>query len=403
MVRDFTEATKQRLSDEIDDINKSTWSPVTDAIGDVISYAGKWLGIISLKDDMSNVESYQRTVLDMTDTTKNELEEIFKAVYDIDKKYKSKLVEIVDNEKAYNERLKYLFGIIQPHFSICSAATINKGIADYDKKLKATSSKLNSTFEKEVDWAAKRAALEATKGTLNGIIKGVVDFVCLPGNMIKNIVTGNYLGLFTDTWDIIDDFFATCGNIGGLLSIGIGYGLGSLMNNTNMKNEGVRQGEAYGGVDGLTEFLKAEEKINGEGGATTLMRKGSEFIDAVSDICDLTSDAKDFFEDPKKLIDPKFGFKGYSPVKKADMLEKYQDDYRKWQALYRRTVKGNYAVWFKNLSNAKSFLDPFIDTLWGDEDAWKDHGKAPVEKFNKWFKYIGDVYELNEDLNELGG
>lgn len=70
MVRDFTEATKQSLSGEIDDINKSSWSPVTDAIGDAVSYAGKWLGVISLKDDMSNVESYQRTVLDMTDMTK---------------------------------------------------------------------------------------------------------------------------------------------------------------------------------------------------------------------------------------------------------------------------------------------------------------------------------------------
>ena len=56
MVRDFTQATKERLSNEIDDINKKTWSPVTDFIGDIFLYGGKWLGILSLNDDMSNVE-----------------------------------------------------------------------------------------------------------------------------------------------------------------------------------------------------------------------------------------------------------------------------------------------------------------------------------------------------------
>lgn len=401
MVRDFTEATKQRLSGEIDDINKSTWSPVTDAIGDVISYAGKWLGIISLKDDMSNVESYQRTVLDMTNTTKKELEQIFEDVYALDKEFKGKFAEIVENETAYNDRLKYLFGIIKPNFNICSAATIKKDIGAYDNKLKATSAKTNATFEKEVDWAAKQAALEATKGTISSIFKAAVDLVCLPASMIKNIVTGNPLGIFTDTWNLVDDVFAVGGNLVGLASLGIGYAIGGITGNTKVIHESVKYSEAYGGVSGLTEVLEAEEKINGEGGATTFMRKISQTIDVASDACGLFSDAKDFFDDPKKLMDSNFGFKKYSPIKKADMLEDYSKDYRKWQSLYRNYVKDNHVNTWKNISNIKSFFDPVVDYATGDDAALDGVGKTTVEKSNKWFKFTGDVIDFGKDTYEV--
>lgn len=403
MVRDFTEATKQRLSGEIDDINKSTWNPVTDAIGDVISYAGKWLGIISIKDDMSNVESYQRTVLDMTDMTKKELEQIFEDVYDIDKEFKGNFAEIVENEIAYNDRIKFLFEQIKPNFSICSAATIRKNIVSYDEKLRTTSNKTNDTFKKEVDWAAKQAALEATKGTISSLFKGVVDIVCLPASMIKNIVTGNYIGIATDTWNIIDDVFAVGSNLVGLASLGLGYAIGGISGSTNIKNEAVKYSEAYGGAKGLTDTLKAEEEINGEGGLITGMRKVSEGIDATSAAVGLFSDCKDFFENPEKMMDFDFGFKEYSPIKKADMLEKYQGDYRQWQSLYRNYVKDNHVIELKNISNAKSFFDPVIDYAFGDSEALDNHGKAILEKSNKWYKAFGDAYDLGEDISELLG
>lgn len=400
MVRDFTEATRQRLSGEIDDINKSTWSPVTDAIGDVISYAGKWLGIISLKDDMSNVESYQRTVLDMTDMTKKELEQIFEDVYAIDKEYQGKFAEIVENETAYNDRLKFLYGLIKPNFSICSAATIKKDIGAYDEKLKATSAKTNATFEKEVDWAAKQAALEATKGTISSIFKAAVDIVCLPASMIKNIATGNPIGILTDTWSIIDDVFAVGGNLVGLASLGIGYAIGGISGNTKVIHESVKYSEAYGGASGLTDVLEAEEEINGEGGLITGMRKISQTIDTASAAYGLFKDAKDFLEDPEKLMDLDFGFKEYSPIKKADMVQEYQEDYRKWQALYRNYVKDNHVITLKNISNAKSFLDPIVDFATGDDTALDGVVKTTVEKSNKWFKALGDAYEFGEDAYE---
>lgn len=402
MVRDFTEETRQRLSEEIDDINKKTWSPVTDAIGDVFSYAGKWLGII----DMSNVESYQRIVLDMTNMTKKELNQIFEDVYDLDKEYKGEFAKIVENEIAYNDRLKFLFERIKPNFSICSAATIRKGIAVYDERLKTTSSKTNATFEKEVDWAAKQAALEAAKGTVSSIFKGIVDIVCLPASIIKNVATGNLIGIATNTWDIIDDVFAVGSNLGALASLGLGYTISIFSNDTKVIHESVKYGEAYGGASGLTDALKAEEEVNGGNGFITGMRKFSEFADSFCASFDLFSDCKDFLEKPEKMMDFDFGFQKYSTIKKADMVKEYQDDYRKWQSLYRNYVKKNHVIELKNISNAKDFLDPITGLFSGDDkgewaSAFGGEGAEAFKKSNKWYKALDDAYDLSEDICEL--
>ena len=55
MVRDYTEETKERLLKQIDEVNNETWCWLTDGLGDFFTSAGKWLGILNLRDDMSNV------------------------------------------------------------------------------------------------------------------------------------------------------------------------------------------------------------------------------------------------------------------------------------------------------------------------------------------------------------
>lgn len=405
MVRDFTEATKERLSNEIDDINKSTWNPVTDFIGDVFMYAGKWLGIISLDDDMSNVKSYQKRVLDMTDMTKKELKQIFDDVYDIDKEFKGYFEKLNTRESVYNEKLKYLYGIIQPNFTLPNVHQIRAQTGTYDVQLKAIDGKINKDFEKEVDWAAKQAALESAKGTVSGLFKAAVDIVCLPASMIKNIATGNFIGIATDTWSIIDDVFSVGGNLVGLAVIGIGYGIGAATNNSSIKDEAVKYSNAYGGATGLTDILEAEEEVNGKSGLISGMKKISQTIDTASDAYSLFSDAKDFLEDPKKMMDFDFGFKEYSPIKKADMLDKYQDDYRKWQSLYRNYVKDNHIIEIKNISHVKDWLEPWGGLFTG-EDVESAIGGTASEAFkdsNKWYKALDDAYDLGEDLAEYFG
>lgn len=402
MVRDFTEATKERLSKEIDDINKSTWSPLTDAIGDMFAYAGKWIGIISLNDDMSNVESYQRRVLDMTNTTKTELQQIFDEVYTIDKEFMGTFANLNEHERTYNEKLQYLYGVIQPDFTICSAQSIKADTSAFDEKLKSVDGKINSDFKKELDWAAKQAAWESTKGTISSIFKTVVDIATLPVSMVKNIPTGNFSGIFVDTWALIDDVFAVGSNLFGLTVLGIGYGISAITGNNETKHLAINNSEAYGGVSGLTEALEADEKVNGENDVTSGIKWISQKADMLSATVGLWSDAKDFLDKPSSMINDKFGFKDKLPtLKKADMIEEYKDDYRTWLALYRRIGKEyNYTDW-KNLNNAYKYLEGYMALPDGGMEAVAEHeAKTLFESTNKWFKAIGDAYDLGEDISE---
>ena len=403
MVRDFTEATKERLSKEIDEINYSTWSPVTDALGDMFMYAGKWLGIISLKDDMSNVESYQRRVLDMTDITKKDLQKIFDDAYDIDKEFKGTFGNLNERESTYNDKLQYLYGIIHPNFSICDAQTIKSQTAAYDEKLKTVDGKINSDFEKELDWAAQQAALENTKGLFGGILKTVVDVVTLPVSMVKNVVTGYFAGIFVDTWSLVDDVFAVGSNLAGLASLGIGYGISAITGNNEQKHLSIKYGETYGGVSGLTEALDADEKVNGENTVTSSFKWVSEKVDALSAAAGLCSDAKGFLDNPASMFDDKFGFKDkLSTLKKADMLDKYQDDYRTWQALYTRLGKDYHYTDLKNLNNAYKYLKGYWELPDSGMEAVAEHEvKTLFESTNKWFKAWGDAFDFGEDLGDI--
>ncbi len=403
MVRDFTEATKERLSKEIDDINKKTWNPVTDFIGDVFMYGGKWLGILSLNDDMSNVESYQRRVLDMTDMTKKELKKIFEDVYAVDKDYKGKFSTLNEREKIYNSKLQALYSMLQPNFSICDAKKIKSMVSDYNAQLKSVDGKINKDFEAELDWAAKQAALENTKGLFGGVLKTVIDVVTLPVSMVKNVATGNWGGIFTDTWSLIDDVFAVGSNLVGITTLGLGYGISALTGSNETKNLAISYGEAYGGATGLTDALEADEKINGENPVTSLFLKGSKFMDSASAAVGLFSDAKGFLDDPSSMIDGKFGFKDkLGTIKKADMLEKYQDDYRHWQTLYRHLGKDNHYTTLKNISNGYNYLKGFWDIPNGADTVVENGVKTIFESSNKWFKAWGDAYDFGEDVYDFG-
>lgn len=405
MVRDFTEATKDKLLKEIDDINKSTWSPLTDAIGDMFTYAGKWIGLIALNDDMSNVQKYQRRVLDMTDMTKKELKQIFDDVYSVDREFKDIFAKINDNECVYNAKLLSLINAIRPNFEICSASKIKSMTSDYDKQLKDISGKINSDFEKELAWAAKKALLENTKGFISGVLKTVVDVICLPVSMTKNKVTDNAGGIFVDTWAIIDDTFAICSNLVGLVAaaLGLGYGMSAITGSHEQKHFAIKYAEAYGGASGLTETLEADEKVTGDAFGSSKMKMISEKIDAASAALGLWSDAKRFLDDPSSMIDNKFGFKEkLGTLKKADMIDKYKDDYRSWQALYRKLAKDTKYIKWKNIGNAYKYLEGFWDLPDGGWEAVAEHEDETLFKSNnKWFKALGDAYDFGEDISDI--
>lgn len=71
--RDFTRETYEILIKEIEKIDSENWSKVTDFIGDIFLRIGKFTHFISLDEEMQNVREYQKSVLDMNNTTKSQL------------------------------------------------------------------------------------------------------------------------------------------------------------------------------------------------------------------------------------------------------------------------------------------------------------------------------------------
>lgn len=194
MIRDYTAKTEERLLKQIDEVNSETWCWLTDGIGDCLSTVGKWLGLLDLKDDMSNVESYQKEILDQTNMTKKELKKIFEDVYSVDTEFRGKFDEINNKESTYNEKLQTLIGMINPNFQIASSEEIMAAMTSYNDKLKNIDKQIAETYTAEMDWAAKEALKDAGKNFLKGLGK-------MAGG-IGRIMSGNPTGAI----DIINGF-----------------------------------------------------------------------------------------------------------------------------------------------------------------------------------------------------
>ncbi len=212
MIRDFTEETKERLLNQIDEVNGETWSAFTDGLGDIALTVGKWLGLLDLKDDMSNVESYQKAILDKTDMTKNELNQIFENVYAVDTDFKGAFSEINEKEELYNSKLDALIGLINPNFQIASAKEIMAAVSSYNEQLEAIDQKIAETYIAEMDWAAKQALKDAGKNFLKGL-----------GTMasgLAKLASGNAFGFV----DEINGFFQLASSLETALNLG-GYAI----------------------------------------------------------------------------------------------------------------------------------------------------------------------------------
>lgn len=401
MVRDFTEATKEKLLKQIDDINKSTWNPVSDFIGDAFLYGVKWIGLLSLYEDMSNVKSYHKIVLDMTDMTKKELNRIFEEVYAVDREFSKNISVLNEQENIYNSKMYKLSSMIKPGFSICDAKTIKSAVSEYNERLKAVNWKVNEIYEKELDWAAKQAVLNSAKGFVSNALNIVVDLVTLPVDMVKNIVTGRPDKIFTDTWSLINDVFAVGSNMVGIAALGIGYAASGITGNREMKHEAIKSSEAYGGAEGLTDVLDANEKVNGKSAINTLMKKISQIADISSAGIGLVDDSKGFFEKPSSMVVPDSGIKKeLEPLKKKDIIDKYKDGYRYWQSLYRKLgTKAHYVFW-NNISKIYKYLDSLWDMMQG-RDVAVEGVKKDIAKSNKIYGSLCDAYETGEDIADV--
>lgn len=354
MIRDYTAKTEERLLKQIDEVNSETWCWLTDGIGDCLSTVGKWLGLLDLKDDMSNVESYQKEILDQTNMTKKELKKIFEDVYSVDTEFRGKFDEINNKESTYNEKLQTLIGMINPNFQIASSEEIMAAMTSYNDKLKNIDKQIAETYTAEMDWAAKEALKDAGKHFFKGLAK-------IAGG-IGNIMTGNPAGIV----DTVNGLFELGSSLQTAMNLG-GYAIyggiadlkgESLSDKLSSKNRFLEDAEKTADNDGLADVFRDQ----GWDGAAKVM----DIVDTAADIVNIATGIDGFCKDPK-LIDTNFGFKDISN----------QDNVSETFKLLKVRVSDDILFKVEGIDSWKTYEQLMTISKWKNVGKqWKNAGKA---------------------------
>ena len=85
MTRDFTEAAKQKLISQIEEVTETSWwGKVGDFFGDRWLDIQAWTGRLSIQNYLDDVDAYHKKILDRRNTKVQEIETIFARVRDLD-------------------------------------------------------------------------------------------------------------------------------------------------------------------------------------------------------------------------------------------------------------------------------------------------------------------------------
>ena len=88
MLRDFSEAAKQKLLNYVDEVTANgTWNSVKDWFGDIGLNVQSWLGLLDIQRYADRIDLYHKKILDKNDTTREQIEEIFSNVQAVDTRY----------------------------------------------------------------------------------------------------------------------------------------------------------------------------------------------------------------------------------------------------------------------------------------------------------------------------
>ena len=389
MTRYFTQAKLEELLTEIESINKSNWSWFTDLIGDAALHLGKCIKLVSLDDDMSNIKSYHRKVLDMNDTTKAELKAIFDAVKAVDLDCANQVDRLVQPSKCYIAKINQLSEMINPGFSIAPAAEIAAAMTVFNSALAADGAKINDLYLKEVNYALKKDALKATKGLTGSIIEGTVNLVTMPVKMVKNIATGNYLGIATDTYSLINSMFSVGDNLAGLTALGMTF----LSKDPSRKDDALAMAEQHIGTEGLSDVIKTEfdEK--------SVIYKISKGVDTASKTYSFFDSTLELLDNPKNWIAGKTGFKSkMGELKMPEGAIYNKDDFATYQVLYKNLGKYYHYTTLSNIKTGYKYLGNFWKLTDGDGgDVTGGLLNTGFSEASEAFKSIKDFIDMVKD------
>lgn len=341
-IRDFTQETYEQLVEEIEKINRENVSPITDFFGDIFLRLGKFLHIISYESMSSDVKSYQKKILDMNDTKKSELKQIFLNTNKADQS-KAKLIKNVnEQQEQYVLKLKQLSDMIQPNWSIKSAKYINSTCESYNKKMGEIDKVTNEEYKAEAVVASKRQMKTAAKTTLSGLMGAAVSIYTMPVNWTRTLATKGPHALknamYADTWDLIDKVFQTGNGLVGLAGGAIALGIASSKNDNAVLMQEALKTKQYAEAESVADAMVASG-MDEDAGVVKLARG----LTTGAAVRGIMNGVKDTVTKGEGIL-PSNPIATHEVLRKKDMLPEYQQNYRHIQHLYNKFEKeGNIA------------------------------------------------------------
>lgn len=284
MVRDFTEKTYKRLKKQIDKVYADGFFGVIgDRIDDLFLNMGSWLGMLYLEEDMSNVKSYQKKVLDMTNMSKDDLKKIFKKVHNEDLNYsgQQRFGDINNWQASYNNKLNKLSACIKPNFQILSAEKIKMALSDTNDELKSIEERLVAGYDADLEWAGSQVAKEAGLGLVKDIL-GLAGFIINPSPL--------------KVWSFLESFVATLGDLESLIYAGA-FALSG-------DEYYLYDSENSADIDGFDDILTHKFGVD----ENSVIVSALTGMTLLSDIASIAVDGNKFFNNPGKFMDFTAGF-----------------------------------------------------------------------------------------------
>ena len=115
MYRDFSDEAKEQLLGYVEDTaQEGFWDGIADAIGDFGLTVWDWMGQLDISKYVDEVEKYHKKIIDKENTTKEQIEQIFSDVKDVDTHYAETLGEALDVGKQIIAYMGKVSDIIDP-------------------------------------------------------------------------------------------------------------------------------------------------------------------------------------------------------------------------------------------------------------------------------------------------
>lgn len=383
--RDFTRETYEILIKEIEKIDSENWSKVTDFIGDIFLRIGKFTHFISLDEEMQNVREFQKSVLDMNNTTKSQLKKIFNQTNTTDHVMAGKIKHVNEQQEPYNQKLKQLCDMIQPNWNIQNAKYIAETCQSYNKKMGEIDKITNQEYKAEAKEAVARQMKTAAKNTISGILGVAVSVMSMPATWIKVLATEGpkrmAIVCFSDTWGLVDKTFQVGGGLVGLAGAAISYGVVKRSKNVSMMEEALKSND-YANVKTLSDVMIA----SGEDEDSVFV-KTAKGLTTSAEAFGIASDVKEMVKSGTGIL-PSNPIATHKILHKADMLPEAQKNYRHIQWMYNKfEKKANVA------KNIKLVYDTGSD-LWELNQPDANAKKIITEKVGGQSKLIEDVEKI---------